>query len=429
MQLVKVFHPEVITGTLTIAFFGSYACITLYEQYRMCSRENKPKILHPIVLLFLMAVSVGGVAIWCMHFVAMAGMEFYTEDTRTRVHVKYRVDLTAASFIVVIFVTFVGLRICSLDKAFVQDQNDVVDRYVEDVKTRSIQDIRMIDSKRRVLFRTLFKNMRVFFIGGVLVAGGVCIMHYIGMQAMIFDGYIRWNVGIVAASVIIAVVAGSAALWILFRLLAVFPEKEVLRFASALVMAVAVNGMHYTGMAAGEFVYEKNRQHPDYGLVDQYTAVLVALIATAVFLWTIFILAAADLRVWYYHSSFIVKEADIRVEYYREHPFEVADFYEDYLALRGIDYKSNISRVKVREQLRQGHSSGQNSANLSKYEVSVLSKSLSQNLERLPNTRRGSIDPGTAATSERYSIMPNQSTDPSLKIAPVPEHEVVESQA
>jgi len=41
----------------------------------------------------------------------------------------------------------------------------------------------------------------------------------------------------------------------MFRLLALYPDIELLRLVSALVMSVAVNGMHYTGMAAATFHY------------------------------------------------------------------------------------------------------------------------------------------------------------------------------
>ncbi len=67
------------------------------------------------------------------------------------------------------------------------------------------------------------------------------------MWAMSFDGHIVWDEGIIAASILIALVASTAAFWILFRLLSLYPHMEVLRLASAFIMALAVCGMHYTG--------------------------------------------------------------------------------------------------------------------------------------------------------------------------------------
>jgi hypothetical protein len=46
--------------SMFVAFMGSYGCITLYEQYRICARSNNSKLASPFVLLLLMVCSVGG---------------------------------------------------------------------------------------------------------------------------------------------------------------------------------------------------------------------------------------------------------------------------------------------------------------------------------------------------------------------------------
>jgi hypothetical protein len=56
----------------------------------------------------------------------------------------------------------------------------------------------------------------------------------------------HWNVPLVILSVIIAVVAGTAALWAALRL----HGGVVHTLVASLIMGVAVSGMHYTGMAA-----------------------------------------------------------------------------------------------------------------------------------------------------------------------------------
>jgi len=86
----------------------------------------------------------------------------------------------------------------------------------------------------------LVKNPVTLVVGGVVTALGVCVMHYLGMQAVVLDAVIVWHSGIVAASVIIAIVAATAAYWILFRLLALYPQVEALRLLSSIVAAVAV---------------------------------------------------------------------------------------------------------------------------------------------------------------------------------------------
>ena len=113
--------------------------------------------------------------------------------------------------------------------------------------------IRRIKNVRTVLLSNMLHGLERLIVAGVTAAGGVCIMHYLGMQAMVFDGVIEWNGGIVAASVIIAIVAATAAFWILFRLLSFFPRLEVLRLVCSVVASLAANGMHYTGQAAATF--------------------------------------------------------------------------------------------------------------------------------------------------------------------------------
>jgi NO-binding membrane sensor protein with MHYT domain len=136
---------------------------------------------------------------------------------------------------------------------FCKTKTEIIEMFMNDAKQLSIAEIRKITATRMlVLIAT--KELGTLVAGGVTTSAGVCIMHYVGMASMVFDGQIHWNAGLVALSVVIAMVASTAAFWILFRLLSIFPEMEWLRMASAFIMALAVNGMHYTGMVAAEFV-------------------------------------------------------------------------------------------------------------------------------------------------------------------------------
>ena len=81
--------------------------------------------------------------------------------------------------------------------------------------------------------------------GGVIVGVGVAAMHYLGMAAMTMTDSMSYNPPLVALSVLIAIVAGTAALW-------AGTQVTGLRatVGASLIMGVAVSGMHYTGMAA-----------------------------------------------------------------------------------------------------------------------------------------------------------------------------------
>ena len=243
----SVFHGEYIALSFGLAFVGAYVAIHICEQFRLSSRENQSKILGRRMLLVLMACSIGGVAIWSMHFVGMAAVSFQDGDGND-LPLRYRYDLTLVSLAVVIVLAYVGIYICSRDDVYMIDKIDTIDAFIEDAKKMSISEIRTLKiNPLMITFLALTKNVHVLLAGGIVTAAGVCIMHYIGMKAIVLDARIEWNYGVVAASVIIAIVAATAAYWILFRLLALYPQIEFLRLASSIIAAVAVNGMHYTG--------------------------------------------------------------------------------------------------------------------------------------------------------------------------------------
>ncbi|WP_349259702.1 MHYT domain-containing protein [Actinospica sp.] len=140
-----------------------------------------------------------GTGIWTMHFVAMLG--FAVVGTQ----VRYNVPLTLLSLIVAIVVVGVGVFVVAHG-----------------------------DGKPSAL------------LGGGLATGfGVAAMHYIGMSAVHIDGvihYADWEVG---ASVVIATVAATAALWASLTI-----HNPLASLGASLVMGIAVSAMHYTGMAA-----------------------------------------------------------------------------------------------------------------------------------------------------------------------------------
>lgn len=93
-------------------------------------------------------------------------------------------------------------------------------------------------------------------VGGPIMGGGIVAMHYTGMAAMRMDATIEYAPPIVLLSVLIAVAASVAALWLAFQFRAdqsASKRRLGLKLASALVMGVAITGMHYTGMSAASF--------------------------------------------------------------------------------------------------------------------------------------------------------------------------------
>ena len=154
--------------------------------------------------LAMAALSIGGVAIWLMHFIAMLGFAVPGSP------IRYNLGWTVISAIISVGAVFVGLLIIG----------------------------------------TEFRWTRLL-IGGLVTGLAVNIMHYTGMRALRFQGEIHYDLLFVALSVLIAVVAGTAALWFTMVL-----ESTILRFVAGIIMGIAVVGMHYTGMAAVEVVHD-----------------------------------------------------------------------------------------------------------------------------------------------------------------------------
>ena len=149
--------------------------------------------------LVLAAISVGAAGIWSMHFIAMLG---FTIPGQT---ILYNVPITIVSMLIAIVVVGIGLFIVGYGDG----------------------------------------GSRPLVLGGAIVGIGVATMHYLGMDAMSMPDTMHYNVPLFVMSVVIAIVAGTAALWAGTRVRSIRATV-----VASLIMGVAVSGMHYTGMAA-----------------------------------------------------------------------------------------------------------------------------------------------------------------------------------
>jgi diguanylate cyclase (GGDEF)-like protein len=89
--------------------------------------------------------------------------------------------------------------------------------------------------------------------GALVMGAGISAMHYTGMAAMRMQPGIDYDPTLFGASLMIAVGASGAALWIAFRLRQHAPYVRLIRGGAAVIMGIAIVGMHYTGMAAARF--------------------------------------------------------------------------------------------------------------------------------------------------------------------------------
>lgn len=281
--------------SFAISLVGSYTAVSLSEQFRVSTRlGSKMKVKTYLVL---MAISIGGGAIWCMHFVGMAAQRL--KHNGEYVDVMYDPFVTLASLVSSITSVYIGLYIATSDRMYTKSEQEIVQILSEKA---SLVNIAVLQNPYYLWKLAILNETLNIAIGGVISGGGVCIMHYVGMIAMMGPFEMHWNYGLVMLSVCIACVAATAAFWILFRLLALYPRKEWLRISSAATLSMAVCGMHYTAAAAASFEYsnnaDKSRYHRWY--VDANQAVMIAVVGGLTANWFMTLLNLSDLRSWHY---------------------------------------------------------------------------------------------------------------------------------
>jgi diguanylate cyclase (GGDEF)-like protein len=82
-------------------------------------------------------------------------------------------------------------------------------------------------------------------VGGGCAGAGIGLMHYIGMRALILPGTLEWDARFVVASMIVGVAFASAAMIAFHR----GRDRRAI-WAAAGLFAVAICGLHFTGMTA-----------------------------------------------------------------------------------------------------------------------------------------------------------------------------------
>src|ERR1700722_2992707 len=105
----------------------------------------------------------------------------------------------------------------------------------------------------QVISRVSNPGLTRLIAGAVLMGSGIGAMHYSGMAAMRPDALVRYDPGLVAVSVFVAVVLAFISLEVRFRLRRYLVNDTVATIAAAAFLGMAVSGMHYTAMQASMF--------------------------------------------------------------------------------------------------------------------------------------------------------------------------------
>src|SRR5258705_3027805 len=194
MVVTGTYDPYLVALSILVAVFASYTALDLG------GRVAAARGLARRVWLAAAAITMGG-GIWSMHFVAMLAFIMPTP-------MSYDVGLTTLSLVVAMFVTGGGFYVIS---------------------RRSGSRLRLV-------------------LSGIFIGLGIAAMHYTGIAAMREHVDLSYDRIFVALSLIIAIGASTAALWLAFR-----TTDLGQKLIAAVVMGLAISGMHYTAMGGTTF--------------------------------------------------------------------------------------------------------------------------------------------------------------------------------
>src|SRR6266849_9632407 len=194
MVVTGTYDPYLVALSILVACFASYTALDLSAHVGPARGSARR------VWLVAAAFTMGG-GIWSMHFVGMLAFIMPTP-------MSYDIGLTILSLVVAIFVTGGGFYV---------------------IGRQSASPLRLV-------------------LSGISMGLGIAGMHYTGMAAMRGHVELSYDPLFVALSLVIAIGASTVALWLAFR-----TTDLGQKLVAAVVMGLAVSGMHYTGMRAAIF--------------------------------------------------------------------------------------------------------------------------------------------------------------------------------
>ncbi|WP_210639262.1 MULTISPECIES: EAL domain-containing protein [unclassified Pseudomonas] len=198
-MLIGSYSPALVSISLFVAVLASYTALDLTGRIA----TTRGRAAHLWMAGGALAMGVG---VWSMHFIGMLAFTLPVE-------LGYDVRITALSLLIAILSCGFALW--------------------------------LVSQPRLPAWQLAF--------GALIMGAGISAMHYTGMAALQMQPGIDYDPTLFGASLVIAVGASAAALWIAFRLRHNSPHVRMARAGAAVVMGIAIVGMHYTGMAGARF--------------------------------------------------------------------------------------------------------------------------------------------------------------------------------
>ncbi|MFT4924712.1 MAG: diguanylate cyclase (GGDEF)-like protein [Phenylobacterium sp.] len=204
-----------------VLFSYLIACLAAYTAWNMASLYAHEKKRYKKTIWLTLGGLVMGSGIWAMHFVAMLAY-------RLPVAASYDLTITLLSVLPAIAASTMAIAIIARKKLTPAD----------------------------------------YIYGSMLFGSGICAMHYIGMGAMQMNALMLYDPVLFVLSIFVAVGLSFMALKLRTSIsqFSKSPYYQTLKNGSILIMAAAMSGMHYTGMAA---VYVFPIAHSDPALINE----------------------------------------------------------------------------------------------------------------------------------------------------------------
>ncbi|MGY3133099.1 diguanylate cyclase (GGDEF)-like protein [Bradyrhizobium sp. USDA 4501] len=114
-------------------------------------------------------------------------------------------------------------------------------------------------------------------VGGAVIGAGIASMHYLGMWALEVPGHVVWSLDLVAASVVLGMLFGYAALAIAVR-----RQDRWMSLVAALLLTLAIVSHHFTAMGAVEIVPDPLLAPAALSLSPAFLAIVIAGVALSV---------------------------------------------------------------------------------------------------------------------------------------------------
>ncbi|WP_219351571.1 bifunctional diguanylate cyclase/phosphodiesterase [Citrobacter sp. Colony219] len=200
--------PVLIGISFVVAFIASFIALDSAGKVAISNRRES-------TFWRLSGGATLGMGIWSMHFIGMLAMKM-------SMPINYHFSLTAFSFLIALISATLAINIAISGQTL---------------------------SARRLIVATS------------LLSTGVVTMHYVGMVAIVEHVAIRWQFSLILLSVVIAIIASGIGLWLAFHLRQNTRRALINRLIAALVMALAIASMHYTGMGAATFTHFGHTAH------------------------------------------------------------------------------------------------------------------------------------------------------------------------